>query len=94
MLPRANRIAKGVLALLILYGLLSSQVEAFTSAHSDDCAKHCCGACHLGHSPLLASAHVVRVPLPAPSTWSIGADTVPSVPECAIPVRHARGPPA
>jgi hypothetical protein len=83
------------LALLALSGLLCSQAEALGSEHSDTLDKHCCSACHAGHSPGVVQA--VAFYFPAPSvqiSWHAPEESAFPIPERIALAGPARAPPA
>jgi hypothetical protein len=92
---RAARTLGVVFALLALCGLLCSQAEALGTQHSDANEKHCCGACHAGHSPGVAQSVAFHFPPPAAHvSWHTSEESPNALPERIALAGPARAPPA
>ncbi len=91
-----SRIPAILLALLIFCGLIWSQTMAVNADHTDcHAAKHCCGVCHLGHSPLSPPAATIGLAPPAPQTdWHHRADGQSLEHDPLLIVSPSRAPPA
>ncbi|HUS06939.1 MAG TPA: hypothetical protein VMZ52_11605 [Bryobacteraceae bacterium] len=67
-MPRASSpIWRVVFVLLILCGFVYSQSANLSADHSDNHATHCCGICHVGHSPIVHAGFCLHFAPPSPN---------------------------